>query len=151
MKLYVCPICNLNASVKEYSLPSSIEKNKYYSYLYFSCCDYYKQHPLLSEEQMNALYEKDYAVFNQKGVLKIIMNGITKRRGRKFRNLIKDRDVLEIGSGTGEFLYYCSSFRPKSIEGVETSEFAVSIAKQTYNVNISCATFEILKQKKNMM
>lgn len=148
MKLYNCPICSINVPVKEHLLPSSIEKDKFYTYLYFPCCDFYKQNPLLSKEQMNTLYEKDYAVFNQKGMLKLLMKRITKRRVRNFGNLIKNKDILEIGSGTGEFLHYCKPFDPKSIEGVETSEFAVTIAKQNYNVNISCSTFENFKTEK---
>lgn len=148
MKISICPICNQEVQVTEQLFPSSVEKGKSYTYLHFPCCDYYKQDPFLSEEEMSTLYEKDYAAFNQKGIFKLLMKMVTKKRVKKFRHLIKDKDVLEIGSGTGEFLYHCKSHKPKSVRGVEISEYASAIAKEKYDVNISCSTIENFKAEK---
>jgi SAM-dependent methyltransferase len=142
MNSTTCPICKSEVVPKENIFPSSVEANKTYTYLHFPCCNFYKQEPFLSESEMSRLYENEYAVFNQKGVFKILMDRISRRRAKRFRQHIKNMDVLEIGSGTGEFLNYCRSFQPGSVLGVETSEYASRIAKEKYNVDIINSSIE---------
>ncbi len=137
-----CPVCNSQVVPIENSFPSSVEANKTYTYLYFPCCNFYKQHPFLTDLEMARLYENDYSVFNQKGLFKVLMSRITRRRAKRFKDHIKDKDVLEIGSGTGEFLNCCSVFKPNSVFGVETSEYASRIAKEKYNVDIINSSIE---------
>lgn len=142
MKTATCSICNLETEVAPLSIPSVDGNGKSYIYVHFPCCDYYKQIPFLTDEEMNNLYEKEYKPFNDHGIHQMLMLRIIKQRIRKFRHLIRNKDVLEIGSSTGEFLHLCKSENPKSVQGVEISEYASAIARDRYKVNVSLSTFE---------
>ncbi|HZV70249.1 MAG TPA: class I SAM-dependent methyltransferase [Saprospiraceae bacterium] len=142
MELTTCTLCGQNTSTTERWIPSSIEKNKNYSYHFYPCCGYYKQVPFLSDEELNTIYEKDYEAFTRKGIFEFLTQRVTRRRAKRFRPLIQDKDVLEIGSSTGEFLFHCRNQGAKNVEGVEISQYASKIAREKYNLNIICSTFE---------
>lgn len=142
MDLSTCTLCGLNTSTTERWIPSLIEKNKKYAYHFYPCCGYYKQVPFLSDEELNTLYEKDYDAFTRKGIFEILTQRVTRRRAKRFWHLVRGKEILEIGSSTGEFLHHCLNQGAKNVEGVEVSQYASKIAREKYSLNITCSTFE---------
>lgn len=142
MELSTCTLCGKTTSTTERWIPSLIENNKKYAYHFYPCCGYYMQVPFLSDQELQTLYEKDYDAFTRKGIFEILTQRVTRRRAKRFRYLVRDKEVLEIGSSTGEFLHHCHNQGAKNVEGVEISQYASKIAREKYRLNITCSTFE---------
>ncbi|MEO6131964.1 MAG: class I SAM-dependent methyltransferase [Saprospiraceae bacterium] len=142
MNVTNCTFCGQQVSPSGKLIPSLDEKDKSYTYLFFPCCQYYKQDPFLTHEVISKLYEKEYGHFHKKALFKILSDRVTKQRARRFNKLIRNHDILEIGSSTGEFLNACRTFGAKSLKGVEISEFASNIAREKFKLDITHSTFE---------
>lgn len=67
------------------------------------------------------------------------------------KNHIKNKNILELGCGSGLFIKKILKYRPKSVTGLDMSEGLLEIAKKTYpQINFFQGSAEKIPFKKNM-
>ncbi len=142
-----CLICGKITEVKSTKLPYTFQTNKYHEYIFFPCCNYYRQKSFLPNKYLKSLYGEEYKDFSIKGVFFSFKNIVNLVKTFSFRKYIKNKKVLEIGCSTGEFLNACKKIHPQKIEGVEISKYASNIAKERYNIKVYTTPLEKFSTK----
>jgi 2-polyprenyl-3-methyl-5-hydroxy-6-metoxy-1,4-benzoquinol methylase len=141
-----CKICGKSTIPITRQLPYTDGTKKTVFYEEYSCCKYFKQVKFVSQKTLNQLYGKTYIGFQNeswRGTLRKIFGYL---RAWKYRKYIYNKSILEVGTGTGQFLESASYFQPKYIEGTEISKSAVTASR--LRDNITCTPFELFKTKK---
>jgi 2-polyprenyl-3-methyl-5-hydroxy-6-metoxy-1,4-benzoquinol methylase len=144
-----CHFCGCELEAKELILPYTETSKKNHKYEFFSCCAYIKQEKFLTKKELATLYSSNYIVF-KKNLLKDALNVfLTEHRIKKYKSHIKGKDVLELGSGMGEFLLRAYEVKPHSVTGVEGSKFATEhIAKENQKITIINSDIETFSSNK---
>lgn len=143
----ICSICG-KASFSSINLPYSNDSKQNKKYLVFSCCNYYKQQFFLSDKEIKLLYRGDYSGYIYNGVNYYKRRLILFLKAFRLRRFIKGKDILEVGSATGDFLNASKGFTPNSITGIELSYHASQIAKKKYGFKFINKDIEKHKIKK---
>ncbi len=139
-------MCNCKRSVKVFSIDG---------FSYHKClrCKSLYTKPYIREGVLDELYSdgtyqvyQDKLVGNSKGVRKGVLE---KRKFLQIKNLIKKKSpsLLDIGCGTGTFLYICKQNGWK-VEGVDPSPSASKKILRNYNVHVHQDDFNKIKFKK---
>lgn len=148
MNNIVCTLCNSNSERSTITLPYLTDSSKTYTYVKFECCNYYRQKEFLSDEALQQIYDEAYEGFGEKGIFGTIKNAFTYVKSTRFRNYLTNKDVLEVGSGTGQFLHACRKNNPTSVQGIELSQYAVDYAKSHFQIETTQGMIEDFKTEK---
>jgi 2-polyprenyl-3-methyl-5-hydroxy-6-metoxy-1,4-benzoquinol methylase len=100
--------------------------------------------PQISRQDLIGFYPNDYGPHQSKS----FESGQTKKGKYKkgslptcvYRKLNKQTRLLDIGCGSGKFMYEINSFTNSDVCGVDISPKAVTVAKNNYGLNIFCGT-----------
>ena len=146
----VCEICGNCVKTTSILLPYADNLKTKKMYLMFECCGYIKQADFLSKNEISNLYTSEYSCFRKSNINNIVNNLLISLRVNKYIKLINNKDILEIGCGMGDFLLSAAKKSPKSIEGVEISNYASNnISKTNRNIKISnCDIESFISNKK---
>lgn len=142
-----CWLCGA-APAGHLEIPGQVDLKTSYPYTWFACCSYFRQQPAIPEESLHKLYDADYSRFRLKGIMLKIYQAVIRHRARQNRHFIANKDVLDIGCGTGEFLHASKTFRPRSIMGIELSPHAAQLARDRYGLNVLCGPIESVEPGK---
>lgn len=132
-----CPICD--------SSSSSIVTFRFDSDRIVQCsnCGHVYLNPVLTDSQLEAIYKKYHVSEDEDSYIKTVNGWISDPKGpyQYFLSLIdgscgfKGKRLLDIGCGTGCFLFECSN-RGAVVTGVDSSLKAVQLAKKYFNLDI---------------
>ena len=130
-----CFICNNETKTAHIQVPSFIDGKTFYNYEYCSNCKCFQL--IFTEDltQVQDSYNDSYEGFGEKGFFGKIKTFFTNIKVSKFKEYIEQKDILEIGSGTGQFLNACKNADPKSVTGLEISSYGVKYAQENYQIN----------------
>ena len=113
-----------------------------YNFCRCNACGYIFDSPRPSPAQIAAFYsqpEKYDSWLNQEAE----RDALWRRRLKKLLPYKAEGDLLDIGAGTGQFLYHAKPFFTR-VAGTEISESAVKIAKEKYEINLHAGRLEDL-------
>ena len=156
-KSYNCPICNFEKNKIIY--PASLEKNelpiigydydnlnqkKTFSYVKCQKCNHVYASPRIEDMFKYYIDKEDKKYVSNSEFRRKTFLGVCKLL-KKFKN---DGDILEIGSGMGDFIHAASNAN-YNCTGIEISKFAFKISKElghnVYNMDLD----EFIKLKNN--
>ncbi len=142
-KLDHCPVCNNNTSdsflkCKDYTVSKDI-----FDIVKCKSCGFAFTNPRPIEEKIGGFYESDEYISHSntsKGVINSIYQKVRNYTISKKISLLKtlssEKKLLDIGSGTGEFLNAAKQ-KGFDVTGAEPSETARSFSNKTYNLNVT--------------
>lgn len=143
-----CGICGKNTNVTSKILPYTEVSGKNKAYDYFSCCDYIKQANFLDQKQLKALYSSGYSCYKRSFIHDVVNLYFTSLRTFKYREYIKEKDILELGCGMGNFIAASMRYSPNIAEGVEISKYACNFIKKKYKIHVYNSDIESFKSNK---
>lgn len=137
MKYIKCNLCGsddyrllFKTHEKMFNLPGefSVVECKRCSLIYLN--------PQLEPDEINRYYPDEYDAYSKGRILEMAQRIIAKLDSKNFKKYIPNNaKILEIGCGSGEYLNGLR--RDKwEVTGIDISEYAVSIAKKKYNLNV---------------
>lgn len=143
MKKYdSCPICNSTSFEKAMDCKDyTVSKDKF---TIVSCkkCNFHFTNPIPSEDEIGKYYESEEYISHSntsKGIVNTLYQSIRnitlKQKLKLVKSLTNGKKILDIGSGTGEFLKVCKE-EGFEVEGIEPSENARQFAINNYKLNI---------------
>ena len=144
--LTYCPICN-NIEFSNFLKT----KDYFYSKKEFTIqeclsCGFRFTNPRPQEFEINSYYDSENYLSHssqKRGVIpyfyNLIKNISIKKKFNLINNLSSGNSILDIGSGSGEFLNYFNKNHWQTL-GIEPNEYARSYAKSTYSLDIQDET-----------
>jgi 2-polyprenyl-3-methyl-5-hydroxy-6-metoxy-1,4-benzoquinol methylase len=138
-----CPICNGQSFSDYLSCSDYTVSNKVFSITKCNNCEFKITNPIPLEKEIGKFYEsEDYISHSNssKSLIDKVYQAVRKYTIKKKYDLVKrgnkTKSILDVGSGTGEFLNYCK--RNNLItKGIEPSESARRYSIENYNLDIS--------------
>ncbi|MBL4707576.1 MAG: class I SAM-dependent methyltransferase [Flavobacteriales bacterium] len=154
MKTYqICPICEKKKFSHFLHCKDNTGSNEAFSIVKCNNCNFAFTNPIPLEDQIGKYYESDEYISHsnsKKGLVNFLYQKVRNHTLNKKLALLKSlssgRALLDIGSGTGEFLNQCN-LNGFTIEGIEPSKKGRDQAKNNFNINIK--TEEELSQFKD--
>jgi ubiquinone/menaquinone biosynthesis C-methylase UbiE len=147
-----CPICESSGSELFLESNDYSTSKKDFSIRECASCNFRFTSPLPSENDIGCFYEsEDYISHtdSNKGVLNKVYQTVRNRAIKQKQNLIssltKDKTLLDIGCGTGDFLKFCQDQNWKTI-GLEPSPSAREIC---HNKKVEAKDIDELHQLEN--
>ena len=145
-----CLICGKKVKTKLIKLPYTENIEKTMTYEFYKCCNYIKQKNFLNNKELSKLYSSSYLGYRKSKLWQLLKLLSTEFRILKYGKYIKDRNILELGCGMGDFINGCTKLNPKSVNAVEISSYACKSIKKNYpEINILNVDIEnFLSRKK---
>jgi len=142
-----CPICNsqnneLLIKSKDYLIFNGNSED-FFVYFCKNCQNGFS-FPFLSNEELSKYYPDDYDCYkSHKNLTGLIQKIKTGKDVRIIKKLLKNngKDVLEIGAGSGLFLYLLKK-ASLNVSGIEMSASGVKYAKDNFNIGLDKCFFE---------
>lgn len=149
MESVLCNYCNSSSSVLLYTIPDFYlnKQDKFYTLVKCNNCGLIYQNPRPTQDEIREAYPSIYEAFNlhqKKSWLetKVIQHGLEKR-SKAITSIKKTPGrLLDIGCSTGLFLHTMQSKYRWEPYGVEINEYAASIAREKYHLNIFLGSLE---------
>ena len=147
-----CPVCNNTAFSEHLTCKDFTVSNETFSIVKCNGCNFTFTNPIPLESEIGSYYEsEDYISHSntRKGIVnslyQIVRNYTLDKKVALLRKLNDGFQLLDIGSGTGEFLNHCKK-NGFEVSGVEPSKIARESANQNFNLSVkeesSLAHFE---------
>lgn len=139
----ICGICGKKNTINVVVLPYTENKKKSKTYEQYDCCNYIKQQGFLSAKELSKLYSSSYLGYRKSKLWQLLKSISTDFRVSKYKTYIQGKDILELGSGMGDFISACTKLNPKSVAAVEISAYACKhIKKNNPEINIINSNIE---------
>lgn len=149
METVVCNLCGSpNArplhEVQDWLLNRPMVKT---SLVQCTSCGFIYQNPRPTREEIGEHYPPDYDPYQNLGkksswlMRKAIAYGLN-NRARLFTNLMQPGILLDVGCAAGDFLAFVKQHYGWQVRGVEVSEYAARLARETYGLDVYTGTLE---------
>jgi 2-polyprenyl-3-methyl-5-hydroxy-6-metoxy-1,4-benzoquinol methylase len=143
MKTYTnCPICEAEKFNKEVSCKDYTVSQKNFDIVKCEKCEFLFTNPIPLESEIGKYYESDEYISHSntsKGIINKLyqtVRSITLNQKVKLvKRVVKGNKLLDIGSGTGDFLNICNN-NGYEVIGIEPSENAKKSAIENYQLDI---------------
>ena len=140
-----CPLCGQKETKKHISAIDHNVSNDLFTVVACCSCGFKYTNPKPTEETIGNYYQsKNYIshTSSKKGIFNIVYHAVRDYQLNKKEKLIlkhnknsDTKNLLDFGSGTGEFLNHCQNKGWKTL-GVEPEKKAADFAKKTHNINV---------------
>lgn len=143
MKTYQkCPICEGEHFKNFLNCKDNTGSDESFTIVKCSACDFAFTNPVPLEKEIGKYYESDDYISHSntdKGLVNFlyqkVRNYTLNKKVALLKSLNNGRNVLDIGSGTGEFLNQCK-LNGFTINGIEPSQTGRDQAKKNFGINI---------------
>lgn len=147
-----CPICNSTNNTNSMNVVDHMITKEEFTIQKCLDCDFHFTNPRPTEEINGEYYKSENYISHSssnKGIINklynVVRNYTLKRKRRIIENLTNERNLLDIGCGTGHFLNECKQ-NDWNISGLEPDEDARNFTKKHFN--FSTEPIENLYSKK---
>ncbi len=137
-----CPICNAESFTDYLQVKDHMITQEVFKLVYCSSCGFHFTNPRPLFSNIGDYYKSDAYVSHsssKKGFINslynIIRNYTLKQKVNLLKTLSSNRELLDIGAGTGHFLNACKS-NGFNVMGLEPDEDATRFAKQHFQVDL---------------
>ena len=137
-----CPICEESSFSHFLSCKDYTSSQETFELVQCNNCSFVFTNPIPDEKEMSAYYESDEYISHSntsRGLINSLYQFVRKFTIRKKVNLVKSlgsgKSLLDIGSGTGEFLYACQNSGLNAI-GIEPSSKARENSIKKYQLSV---------------
>ncbi len=138
-----CPVCSATTYSKYLETEDYFFSNERFSLVKCTKCNLVFTNPIPELSKIGDYYETDKYLSHNSGSSGIIGTIYKKVREINLKNKYsiilkfkKEGSVIDIGSGTGEFLNYLSNRKWKT-KGIEPSKNAREFARENYNIEVN--------------
>lgn len=135
-----CPVCKTEDHSKYIKAIDHNVSGDTFQIVKCNSCGFRFTNPIPTKETIGEYYKSDNYISHsstKKGLINKVYHVIRKRAIRQKENLAasisKEKSILDIGCGTGDFLAYCQSQNWKVL-GVEPDQDARKLAKEKNNI-----------------
>jgi len=143
MKIYKsCPVCNNNSFNNHIVCKDYTVSKAEFTIVKCSQCNFTFTNPIPLESEIGKYYESEEYISHSnsnKGLVNSIYQSVRnytlKRKLSLIKTLSSKKSLLDIGSGTGEFLNVCKT-NGYHVQGIEPSKTGRDQAKENFNLNI---------------
>lgn len=144
MKNYTnCPICN-NTNFKAYkTCKDYTSSGEIFEISECNSCGFTFTNPIPEEKEIGKYYKSEEYISHSntsKGIVnklyQIVRNITLDKKVKLLKSLTSNRNLLDIGSGTGEFLNHAQK-NGFNVEGIEPSEIGRKQSLENFNIAVS--------------
>ncbi len=143
IKIAKCPICESESLVDVMKIKDHMITQEVFTVQKCSDCDFHFTNPRPSEGVIGNYYKSENYISHsssKKGIINKLYNNVRsytlKQKRRILENLTENRNLLDIGSGTGHFLNECKTNGWNAV-GLEPDTDARDFAKNTFQIDLS--------------